>query len=73
MKLSFLLAALILMAGIGLLILGATDSAEVTLLGVAFQPQLAKGAGIIAVIFSLIAFLIAWGSSLKPHPVERRR
>jgi len=73
MKLSFLLAALILMVGIGSLILGTTDSAEVTLLGMAFHPHLAKGAGIVAIIFSLITFLIAWGSSLKPISVERRR
>ena len=73
MKLSFLLAAIILVSGIGLLIFGTTDSAEVTLLGMAFQPHIAKGAGIIAIIFSLIAFLIAWGSSLEPSQVERRR
>jgi hypothetical protein len=73
MKLSFLLASLILMSGIGLLIVGASDSAEVTLLGMTFQPHTAKGAGIIAIIFSLITFLIAWGSSLKPSQVERRK
>ena len=73
MKLSFVLASLILVLGIGLMIFGATDSAEVTLLGMAFQPHVAKGAGIIAIIFSVIAFLIAWGSSLEPSQVERRK
>ena len=73
MKLSFLLAALMLVFGMGLLIMSATDSAEVTLLGMAFQPHVAKGAGIIAIIFSLIAFLAAWGSSLQPKQGERRR
>ncbi len=72
MKLSFLIAVLTFALGIGLLIFGAAHSAEVTLVGMAFHPRIAKGAGIIVMIFSVISFLVAWGSSLPPNRAERR-
>lgn len=73
MKLSFLIAALTFALGIGLLIFGASSNAEVTLIGVTFYPRIAKGAGIIVMIFSVISFLVAWGSSLPSSPADRRR
>jgi len=73
MKLSFLIAALTFALGIGLLIFGASHSAEVTLVGMTFHPRIAKGAGIIVMIFSVISFLVAWGSSLPPSHADRRR
>jgi hypothetical protein len=73
MKLSFLIAALTFALGIGLLIFGTSGNAEVTLIGITFHPRIAKGAGIIVMIFSVIAFLVAYGSSLPPNRVEPRR
>jgi hypothetical protein len=73
MKFSFLIAALIFALGVGLLIFGVSINAEVTLVGMTFHPRIAKGAGIIVMIFSVIAFLVAYGSSLPPNRVERRR
>lgn len=73
MKLSFFIAVLTFALGIGLLIFGASSSTEMTLVGVTFHPRIAKGAGIIVMIFSIIAFLAAWGSSLPPSHAGRRR
>jgi hypothetical protein len=73
MKLSFLLAALAFALGIGLLIFGASSDADVTLIGVTFHPRIAKGLGIIVMIFSIISLLVAYGSSLPPGPADRRR
>lgn len=73
MKLSFLIAALAFALGVGLLIFGTSSNAEVTLIGITFHPRIAKGAGIIVMIFSIIAFLAAWGSSLPPNHAGRRR
>ena len=72
MRLSFVIAALAFVLGIGLLIFGASSSAEVTLIGVTFNPRIAKGAGVIVMIFSVISFLVAYGSSL-PHSQTGRR
>lgn len=73
MKLSFLIAALIFALGVGLLIFGVSSNAEVTLVGMTFHPRIAKGAGIIVMIFSVITLLVAYGSSLPPSHADRRR
>jgi len=73
MKFSFLIAALIFALGVWLLIFGVSINAEVTLVGMTFHPRIAKGAGIIVMIFSIISFLVAWGSSLPPSHADRRR
>jgi len=72
MKVSYVIAALIFVLGIGLLIFGTSGSEEVALLGLSFHPRIAKGMGVIAMIFSIITFLAAWGSSL-PHSQDDRR
>jgi len=43
-----------------------------TLRGLAFPPRIAKGLGVIAMIFSVITFLVAWGSSLPSSHTGRR-
>ena len=63
MKVAYLIAALIFALGIGLLIFGVSGSEDVTLLGLTFHPRIARGAGVIAMIFSVITFLAVWGSS----------
>ena len=73
MKIGFLITALIAAIGAYFLILSASDSAQVSLLGLTFHPSVARGVGIISLILSLVAGLVAYGSSLPPSHVERRR
>ena len=73
MKVAYLIAALVFALGLGLLIWGASSTAEVTLLGLTFHPRIAKGVGVITMIFSVITFLAAFGGSEPPSHVERRR
>ena len=73
MKVAYLIAALVFALGLGLLIWGASSTAEMTLLGVTFHPRIAKGVGVITMIFSVITFLAAFGNSQPPSHVERRR
>jgi len=73
MKLSYVIAALIFFLGIGLVTFGMSSTAEVTLLGVSVHPRIAKGAGVIVTIFSLITFLAAWGGSQPPSHAGRGR
>jgi uncharacterized membrane-anchored protein YitT (DUF2179 family) len=72
MKVAYVIAALIFALGIGLLIFGTSGSEDVTLLGLTFHPRIAKGVGIIAMIFSVITFMAAWGSSQTPSHSGRR-
>jgi hypothetical protein len=72
MKFSYLIAGLIFIVGVWLVSFGMSSAPEMSLLGVTFHPRVAKGVGIIAVIFSLIALLAIWGSSQTPTRAERR-
>lgn len=73
MKLSYVIVALIFFLGVGLVTFGVSSTAEVTLLGVSFHPRIAKGAGVIVTIFSIIAFLAVWGGGSEgPQRVSRR-
>jgi hypothetical protein len=73
MKVSYVIPVLLFALGIGLLIFGTSGSEEVTLLGLTFHPRIAKGAGIIVMIFSVITLLVAYGSSLPPKQAGRRK
>ncbi len=73
MKLAYIVAALIFALGIWMVSFGMSNTAEVTLLGVTFHPRIAKGVGVIAVIFSIIAFLAAWGSTQTPSHADHGR
>jgi hypothetical protein len=64
---------LLFAVGIGLLIFGTLQSQEVALLGLTFHPRIAKGLGIIVMIFSVITLLVAYGSSLPPSQAGRRK
>jgi hypothetical protein len=46
---------------------------HLTLLGMTLRAPIARGMGIVSVIFSIVTFLVAYGSSLPPHPTERKR
>jgi len=48
--------------GIGLLIVGISQSQEAALLGLTFHPRIAKGLGLIIMIFSVITLLVAYNS-----------
>jgi hypothetical protein len=73
MKVSYVIPVLLFALGIGLLIFGTSGSEEVTLLGLTFHPRIAKGAGIIVMIFRVITLLVAYGSSLPPKQAGRRK
>jgi hypothetical protein len=72
MKGAYPIAMLALALGIGLLSFGASGDEEVTLLGLTVYSRAVKGVGIIAIFFSLIAFMVAYGSSLPPPRAGRR-
>jgi hypothetical protein len=59
--------------GIWMLSVGTSQSEEVVLLGLTVPTRIAKGMGIIAVIFSATAALIAYGSALPSSPAGRRK
>lgn len=68
MNIAYGIAGVVLLLGLGLLALGASAPQEqITFLGVTFQSHLARGMGIVSVIFSFVTFLVAYGSSLPPH------
>ncbi len=73
MKVSYVIPMLLFALGIGLLIFGVSEGEEVAVLGLTLHPRIAKGAGIIVMIFSVVAFLVAWGSSLPPRHADRRK
>ena len=73
MKVSYIVALLIFALEIALLIAGDSKSEEVTLLGMTMSAHTVKGTGIIAMIFSVITLLVAFGSSLPASPAGRRK
>lgn len=72
MRFPYFVALFIFVLGLGLLIFGTTGTEHITLLGMTFHPRIAKGVGIIIMIFSAVAFLAAFGSAQAPTQVERR-
>lgn len=72
MRIPYIIAAVIFALGLGLLIFGTVGTEEVTLLGLTIHPRLAKGVGIITLIFSAIALLAAFGHSQPPTQAERK-
>ncbi|HEV8711329.1 MAG TPA: hypothetical protein VGX03_00670 [Candidatus Binatia bacterium] len=72
MKVAYLIAGLIFALGLGLLCWGTSSTSEVSLLGVTFPPRIAKGLGIIAMIFSVITFLATSGDFQAPGCEEHR-
>ena len=59
--------------GIWLLRVGTSQSEEVVFLGFRVATRVARGMGIIAVIFSATALLIAYSSALPYSPAGRRK
>ena len=73
MKASYVIGGLAFLLGVGLLIMGTSGEEEITALGLTAHARVVKGLGIIAVIFSIITFLVAYGSSIPVNPTDRRR
>ena len=73
MKIGIVIAVLIAMIGIYLISLSVSGGESVSLLGLALHPSVARGIGIVSLILSLVASLVAYGSSLPPSHVEQRR
>jgi hypothetical protein len=72
MKIPYVIAIVIFAIGLGLLVFGTTGTQDVTLFGITFHPRIAKGVGIITMIFSTIAFLAAFGNAQAPTHAERK-
>jgi hypothetical protein len=72
MKSAYLIAMAVLALGIVLLGFGTSSGEGVDLLGLTVHSRVVRGAGIIAIILSLIAFMAAYGSSLPSTRVGRR-
>ncbi|MEW6300449.1 MAG: hypothetical protein AB1671_22380 [Thermodesulfobacteriota bacterium] len=72
MRIPYIIALVIFALGLGLLVFGTTGTNEVTLFGLTFHPRIAKGVGIITMIFSAIAFLAAFGHAQSPTHAERK-
>ena len=72
MKLGYILAAVVLLFAIGLLTMGMADNEYLSFLGLTFHSSVARGVGLVSMIFSVIAFLVAYGSSLPSTRIERR-
>lgn len=73
MKMSYAIPVVLFVLGIGLLMVGTSPGEEVTLLSLTFSPRIAKGLGIVVMIFSAVSLLVAYGSSLPPNQAERRK
>jgi hypothetical protein len=73
-NIAYAIATLVLLLGLGLLAIGASATHEqLTLLGLTFHTHLARGMGIVSVIFSVVTFLVAYGSSLPPRQTGHER
>jgi hypothetical protein len=71
-NIAYAIAIVVLLLGLGLLAIWASaTNGQLTLLGITFHAHLARGMGIISVIFSIVTFLVAYGSSLPPRPTNR--
>ena len=71
MKLSYVVATIILLLGVVLLVFGVSDSEHVSFLGMSLHTRIAKGIGIVGMILGIIAFMVAYGGSLPSNRVER--
>ncbi|HXG20217.1 MAG TPA: hypothetical protein VNN62_14225 [Methylomirabilota bacterium] len=71
MKITYGVAVVVLLFGLWLLTFGMSDGEQTSLLGLTFNTQLGRGIGIVSIIFSIIAFLVAYGSSLPPARTNR--
>jgi hypothetical protein len=66
MKSVYVIPSLIGALGIGLLILGVSGGADTLVLGFPLSSLVVRGLGLIVLIFSVVAFLAAYGSTLPP-------
>jgi hypothetical protein len=61
-----------MIVGFGLMVLGVSREAEIALFGMAFQPHIAKGVGLIGMVVGALGLLAAYGNSLPDPRAERR-
>jgi hypothetical protein len=73
MKLSYIVATVILLLGMCLLVFGVSDGEHVSVFGMSLHTRIAKGVGIVSIILGIIAFMVAYGGSLPSSRVERSR
>lgn len=73
MKISYAIAIAASLLGLCLLMVGASATHEhFVFLGMTFSSHLARGGGVISMIFGIVTFLVAYGSSLPAHQTNRR-
>lgn len=73
MKLMYFVALGVFIVGLALLIHSTASGGEVDLFGIVVHSRITKGLGVIIMIFSVIAFLAAYGGLGTSHPQERSR
>jgi formate hydrogenlyase subunit 3/multisubunit Na+/H+ antiporter MnhD subunit len=61
MKLTYLVATLLFLCGLGLIIQATGSGDEVNLFGLLIHTRITKGLGVIVMIFSVVAFLAIYG------------
>jgi hypothetical protein len=66
MKSVYVIPSLIGALGIGLLILGTSGEGNTSVFGFLLSSLVVRGLGLIVLIFSVVAFLAAYGSTLPP-------
>jgi hypothetical protein len=67
MKQVYILPLVIFALGIGMVVFSASADARIPLFGLHLPVQVVRGVGLIFFIFSAIAFLAAYGSTLPPR------
>ena len=70
MKQSYALPLVTFAVGLGLIVASTSAGATLPLFGFAVPVQVVRGVGLIAFIFSAIAFLAAYGSTLPPRQTQ---
>ena len=67
MRRIYIVPLLIFAAGLGLIVTSTSSSSVVSVLGLTLMAPVVRGLGLIVVVFSFIAFLAAYGSTLPPR------
>ena len=73
MKLMYVVALSVFLLGLALLTYSTVSDEGVNSLGLIAHSQILRGLGVIATIFSVITFLVAFGGTGAPPPQEKSK
>ncbi|MBM4258864.1 MAG: hypothetical protein FJ147_23545 [Deltaproteobacteria bacterium] len=59
--------------GVGLIATSMASDFQVSLFGLTLMAPVVRGLGLIAFVFSIVAFMAVYGNTLPPRPQELRR